>query len=329
MKRELCLTLLLASNMASADFTVETKLEDYGARTYDYVKNHFSFAYHGEFYGLRRDVNSESVADQKISDLKIMHNPTITYKMADNWQLSTTAEFKYSDLPDNAADASFPNGFYRGLSTFTRKNVLSEKEHGIELDLGIARRQFNTGSKQASGAYALSSYGNNRAIATLIKNFGKNNANLVAQFLNNDFKTNKKTTWKNSVELVPTLTLQLTDKISYMINDDMVINLAKDKSNVKQAAISHEMNFAYVNVQWTDKLGTYLQEKYVHVEDFTNNFQSQKDSMIQFVGLSFSATPKAIVTFEVSQEVLKSADSRTFSKGLSNPELALYLDYSI
>lgn len=198
MRRGIFLTLLLASNFANADFSIETQLEDYGSRSVDYIKSHFSLIYHGEFVGTRRDVNSENEEDRKLADIKIMHNPTLIYKFMDNWQISASAEFKFSDLPDEMADASYPNSFYRGLATLTRKNILSEKEHGVELDLGIARRQFNTGAKQKAGPYALGSYGNNRIIATLIKNIEKNNFSLVAQVLNNDYKVSKKSTWKNS-----------------------------------------------------------------------------------------------------------------------------------
>lgn len=114
-----------------------------------------------------------------------------------------------------------------------------------------------------------------------------------------------------------------------MVNDDIVINQAKDKTNVNKASVTHEMNYAYLNFQWNDKIGTYLQEKYVHVENFTNDFRSKSDTFVQYIGVSYSATPKAIVTFELGQEIAKSADDRLISKGFSKPDLAFYLDYSI
>ncbi len=327
-KNLLTFTLLLSGHVYGQS-TIETSLGDLNSQIYNYAKEHFSASYHGEMYAVRRDVDSLEASDQKMNDIKIMHNPTLVYKPTKEWQVLATGEFKFSDQPSPGAD--YPNGFYRALFTLSRKSILNEKDHGIQLDAGIGRRQFNTGSAQAAGGqFALSSYGNNRVFATVTKTKGKHSASLFAQFLNNDYKKATATTWKNSVELIPTLNLQLTEKLSFLFNDDIVINTPKSNSTDRNVSVSHDMNLAVFTYQWNDKVSTYYQLKYGHTENFTNNFQTQDDFFNHFAGVSYSFTPKATVTFEVGSELARARDGKDLlSKKVTYPELALYVDYAI
>lgn len=287
-----------------------------------YLKEHFSASYHGEFYFQRRmdDYISAAVKNEKdkdIQDIRYMHNPTVIYKPTPNWQVLATAEFKYTDA---LAKGTFVNDYYRSLVTLTRKNLLTEKEYGFGLDLGIGRRDFNTRTSP-------SNYGNSRVFTTISKTFGKHSGSLFVQYLNNDPKKSTATTWKHGLEVIPTLNLQLTQKLSYLFNDDINFNTPKYKTTKRDLSITHEMNVAYLNYQWNDKIATYYQLKYYHIEDFTTNFQSKDDWMEHYAGITYSFTPKISITGEVGNEIIHAHDRRDFfAEKAAYPELALYLD---
>ncbi|MFA6237752.1 MAG: hypothetical protein WC635_10530 [Bacteriovorax sp.] len=326
----LSLTAVLLSGQAYAQSLLETSV-DWSSSILDYTQKHFSASYHGEVYGVRRDTESESANDRNVKDFKIMHNPTLIYKPVENWQALATAEFKYSDQAAENAGADYPNGFYRGLLTLTRKNILTEKENGLKMDLGIGRRQFSTGPKQQSGGdYALSSYGNNRVFSTLSKTLGRADTSVFLQYLHNDYKKATASTWKHSAEIIPTINVPITTNLSYLFNDDIVINTPKYDNTDRAFSISHEMNLAYVTYTWSDKISTYYQLKFLHSENFTNDFQSQDDSFAHYTGMTYAFTPKNSVTAEVGSELAHARDGRDgFSKKVAYPELALYLDFAI
>lgn len=293
-----------------------------GQKVLSYMKEKFSVSYHGEFYFLRRcnaDCSNLVEDEKDVQDLKTLHSPTLIYKPIKDIQFLATAEFKYSDK-DN--DGTYRNGFYRSLFTLTKKNILTEKVNGVTLDAGIGRRQFYTG-----GTPDYSSYGNNRVFSTVSKTFGKHNGSLFVQYLHNDYKHPVATTWEHGIELLPTINLQLTEKLTWLINDDIVINTSKLDNNARDFYISHEMNIAYINYQWTDKLGTYYQQKYYHTEDFTKDPGSVDDFFEYYIGASYSFTPKATVTAEVGSEMFHARDGKDFfAKKMKFPEFALYVD---
>ena len=324
------LTTLLLAGQAYGQATIETSLDNWDSKVLDYVSKHFSATYHGEVYGVRRDTEGQSSTERNVSDYRIMHNPTLIYKPSENWQVLATAEFKYSDQ-DELAGASYPNAFYRSLFTLTRKNVLTEKEHGVKMDLGIGRRQFATGADQRmDGKFPLASYGNNRVFGIFSKKMGEVDGSLVAQYLHNDYKKTNDNTWNHSVELIPSFNIQITDNLSYFFNDDIILNTAKTNNTDREFAITHEMNVAYLNYSWSDKISTYYQLKYLHLEGFGAGYQSQDDYLEHYTGLTYSITPKNTVTFEVGSELAHARDGRDgFSKKIAYPELALYLDLAI
>ncbi|MDO9182484.1 MAG: hypothetical protein Q7U04_08745 [Bacteriovorax sp.] len=323
-------TALLSTQVYAQSFS-EFSMGDLSNSAIDYTKSHFSAMYHGEIYGVRRDVDSENLDNHIIKDYKIMHNPTLIYKPMENLQVLATAEFKFSDQPKENAGVDYPNGFYRGLFTLTRKNILSEKENGIQLDAGIGRRQFNTGvAQQEGGNFALPSYGNNRVFTTLTKTLGKSSTSLMLQYLSNDYKKSSEKTWKNGLEVIPTVNIQITDKLSYLFNDDMVVNTPKFSNTDRNFSATHDMNLAVFTFQWSDKISTYYQLKYLHIENFTNAYQSKDDSFSHFAGVGYAFDPKNVVTFEVGSELAHARDGRDgFSKKVLYPELAVYLDFAI
>jgi len=297
-----------------------------GQQILQYMKDHFSASYHGEYYFQRRmddffATNDENNKD--IQDIRYMHNPTVIYKPTKNWQVLATSEFKYTDAPA-AQRGSFVNDYYRSLFTVTRKGIMNEKEYGFNLDAGVGRRDFNT-------RVASSSYGNYRAFSTISKTFGKHNGSLFVQYLFNDPKNVKSASqWKHGLELIPTVNLQLTDKLSYLFNDDIVINSSYLDTNARDFYVSHEMNLAYVNYQWTDKISTYYQLKYYHTEDFSKAFQSKDDFMEHYAGVGYAVTPKITITAEVGNEIIHAHDRRDFfGQKAAYPEFALYLDAAL
>lgn len=285
-----------------------------------YMKEKFSASYHGEYYITRRLPFYEPITDneqKKIQDLLIMHNPTLIYKPSTNWQALATAEFKYSDKPNYVV---YPNTFFRSLFTITRKNILTEESNGVKLDAGIGRRQFNTG-------LAVASYGNNRIFTTLTKGKGS----LFLQYLQNDYRKSSATTWKHGFEVIPTYSFQLSEKLTWLFNDDIVINTSKFDNNQRDYYITHDMNIGYFTYQWTDKFSTYYQLKYVHLRyDFTKDYRSDLESIDYYIGASYSFTPKLTLAGEFGSQLFRAGDGKNlFAENVKYPEFAFYLDFSL
>ncbi|MEA9358324.1 hypothetical protein SHI21_18965 [Bacteriovorax sp. PP10] len=302
----------------------KAKLEDQ-AGVYGYIKSHFSASYHGEYYFTRKDVSSANSDDHDIQDLKIMHNPTITYRPFTNWKLLATSEFKYTDAE---AQGSFINRHYRSLVLLTRENVLTEKENGIKMDIGVGRRIFDRNHG------AQTSYGNNRINTSLSKKFGeKLSTSLLAQYLANDPAKGKITnkTWKHSLELIPSFTYQITDKITYFFNDDFILNSAWQNDTAKDFDISHEMNIGYVSYQYNDKNSSYFQFKYLHVSGAAFQEATKVDDWFEYyIGHTYSFTPKLSLTGEVGSKIFGAHDGKDFfANEVKYPEFAIYFDYAL
>lgn len=188
-----------------------------------------SVSYHGEYYITRSNT-------ENLSDLKIMHNPTIGFNLPMDMKLSATAEFNYS----KSGAGKFPNSFYRGLLSFSKSNLLTEKEYGFQLDAGLARRYFDSRVQNN----LTGTYGNTRINTTITKNFGENNASLFAQILLNDIKQKDPSQWKTGLELIPTINIQLTKDLTYTFTDDINFNTADTSGSVNSVTMSHEASFA-------------------------------------------------------------------------------------
>jgi hypothetical protein len=288
-----------------------------------YVKDKFSLSYHGEYYYQRRDALSTDKEERKLQDMRVMHNPTIIYRPFKDWKFLFTSEFKYTDSP---AVGSWIHGHYRSLALLTKENILTETDHGIKMDVAIGRRIFDRNGGAAS------SYGNNRVNTTISKKFGSHSGSLMAQYLYNDPANQKinSDTWKHSLELIPTINLQLTDKMTYFFNDDIVINTPwQDVPTQNDLAMTHEMNVGVLSYQFNDVNSSYFQLKYLHIEDFTQ-YKNQEDWLEYYIGHTYSFTPKMSMTFEIGSELVKNSDGRDgFSKKIEYPELAVYFDVAL
>ena len=317
----------------------KAKAED-SAGFLGYMKSHFSASYHGEFY-LTRNVDFDQARAQgtsvapdptgpftdeeiKLQDLRILHNPTVIYRPIPNWKLLVTSEFKYTDA---VAQGTYINRHYRSLILLTRENVLTEKDDGIKMDLTIGRRIFDR-NKGAAG-----SYGNTRVNASFSKKFGeKLSTSLLAQYLANDPVHAKvaSTTWKHSLELVPSFTFQITDKLSYFFNDDFIINTPWITNDFNNISISHEMNIGVVTYQFNDKNSAYFQFKYLHTAAPFQEVSAMDDWFEYYIGYTYSVTPKFSITPEVGSEIFRAKDNRSFfAEKLKYPEFAIYVDLSL
>lgn len=324
----LALALLLTTSAFAQDNqkAEEAKTgESLAASSYNYLKSHFSASYHGEYSFTRKDISSTNEADHDIQDLKIMHNPTVVYRPSANLKLLVTSEFKYTDA---AAKGTFVNRYYRSLVLLTRENVLTEKDNGIKLDFTLGRRLNDRNHGTAK------SYGNNRVNVSMSKKFGeKLSTSLLAQYLSNDPVHSQvdASTWRHSFEFIPSFTWQITDKISYFFNDDIIISSAYISNDHQNIEISHEMNIGVVTYQFNDQNSAYFQLKYVHAS--ANNFaiaQNTIDTFDYYIGHTYTFNPKLSLTSEMGSNLVSSRDGRDFlANAAKYPEFALYLDYSL
>ncbi len=290
-----------------------------------YVKEKFTFSYHGEFYYKRLDPLSADKEDRKLQDTFIMHNPTITYSPIKDLKFLATSEFKYTDAPAAYA-RTYIDRHYRSLVTLTKSNILTDAQHGLKLDFGIGRRIFDRNEGSATV------YGNNRAFVSMSKKINDSSLGLFVQYLNNDPAKGKITnsTWKHSLELIPSISLQLTEKLSYFFNDDFVVNTPwRDVPSQNDYSISHDMNIGVLSYQVNETNSSYFQLKYLHFEDFTQ-YKDQYDWFEYYIGHTINISPKASLTFEIGSELARGSDGRDgLSKKIEYPELALYVDFSL
>ena len=281
-----------------------------------YVKEKFEFAYHGEYYVVHDP-------DNKLKDFKHMQMPILTYRPFKNIKLNSLAEFKYADRPD----AAYTNRYYRSLFTLTLENVLTEKENGFKMDVGIARRVYDRKSFP-------NTYGNSRVFASFSRNIpggsGKNTASLLTQYLLNDTKNISASTWEHSIELIPVVSLQLMDNLSFALQDDFTFYTSKLSSNPRKTQIGHEA-YATFTLKLMDKLSPYLQFRYVHGDSFkaTEAGKHQNsDEIAYFIGAGYNLTSKITLTPEIGNVATTSSDDKVIADTFKYIDLALYVDIS-
>ena len=296
--------------------------QNFAYTMFDYIKKKFTVSYHGEFYGTRPDATSTNEDERHIQDLRIMHSPTITYRPIENWRLLVNSEFKYTDA---TARQTFVNRHYRSLVQLTREKILTEKANGIGLSAAITRRIIDR-----INAPFNRNYGNSRASVTLSKTWmEKHSSSLVVQYLNNDIAVHTRESWRHGYNLIPTITFQLTDKITWLFNDDFSVNTPWENDTANSYTIIHDMNIGYITYQWDDKNGTYFQMKYLHQDAFGQT-RNSSDTFDYYIGHSYSFTPKFTVTGEIGSNAFSSSDGKSFfSEYIKYPEVALYIDWSI
>ena len=281
-----------------------------------YVKEKFELSYHGEYYAVHG-------ATDQLTDHSSLHMPILTYKFAKNWKFTGLAEFKYTD----SGTAGYPNRFYRALYTITRENLLTEKDHGITMNVGIARRVMDRKSSP-------SGFGNNRIFANFSRSIpggsGKNTASLLTQYLHNDPKNLSATTWKHGIELIPAVNLQLTDKLSYSLQDDINYMTSYYTNNPRKASLTHEA-YSTFTYKKSDLVSPYFQLRYVHGDSFNAPAEPgpyMSDTLTYFIGAGFAMTSKLTLTPEIGTDIFASSDGKSLANKFKYIDLALYVDYS-
>lgn len=295
-------------------------------------KDKLILSFHGEFGITRKDSttddnvmtnpnnNGEGKSLGKLKDFTQFYNPAIGYKLTDSITFSSSWEFRYAD---HTGRPKFTNRFYRALFSLSKSNILTEKEYGFQLDAGIARRYFDRKAVP-------STYGNDRINMTLTKNFDKNNVSLFLQYLTNDPKNaSSNETWRRGYEIIPTANLQLTDKLSLTITDDININTPWTAGKtINDVTISHEFNFAVFTYKVNDLVSSYLQLKYNYLQYGFYNPGTFEDYEY-YIGASYSVTPKITLTAEMGSSIFEAHDSKSgTSEKLKKPEFTLYVDAS-
>lgn len=316
---------LEAKRAEEAKIAAEKAKEENQGPIWGFLKSKVSASYHGEYYFSRKDINSANKEDHDLQDFKVMHNPTIIIRPVKNWKFLATSEFKYTDAE---AKGTFINRHFRSLVLITRENLLTEKEDGIKLDMGVGRRIFDRNHGKASG------YGNSRINTSISKKFGENlSTSFFAQYLYNDPAKGKiaATTWKHSLELIPSFTYQITDKLSYFFNDDFILNTPWRGDTAEDFDISHEMNIGVVSYQFNDANSAYFQFKYLHFSGKPFDKAPTIDDWFEYyIGYTHSFTPKISLTAEVGSKIFGAKDGRDFfAKEVQYPEFALYFDMAL
>lgn len=325
MLSKLFLTLAIAASFSSAFAADEVKPTEKKLS----LLERFSFTYHGEFGLVRKDSTTDDNvygnAEGKLKDITHFHNPTIGFKLSDTVKLSTSFEFRYAD---HEGRPKFTNRFYRALVSLTKSKILTEQDYGFQLDAGIARRYFDRVSVP-------STYGNDRVNVTLTKTWGENNASLFLQYLANDPKLPVTAAtsamygqWRRGYEVIPTLNLQLTDKLSYTFTDDINYNTPWYGNVTTDGTWSHELNFAVLTYKLNDQISPYLQLKYNYADAGFTSVGTSED-YDYYVGVTLNLTPKISVTGEMGSVLFESHDGKSgFSNKATKPEFTLYVDAS-
>ncbi len=295
--------------------------QNYAYTAFDYLKKKFTLSYHGEYYLTRRDITSANTDDHDLQDLKIMHSPTVVYRPVENWKFVFNSEFKYSD----AVDSSFPNRHFRSIAILTREKILLEKEHGFRLDAGVTRRFNDRVVARAKD------YGNSRAFVTLYKTWMEKHAsNLVIQYMRNDPAEGQTTnrTFKHALNLIPTITWNITSKLSWLFNDDFVLYSSWNDTE-EEFKTFHDMNIAFISYAFDDKNSSYFQFKYIQDESF-NTARNRVEYFPYYIGHTYAFTPKMSLTAELGSNMFESKDGRAFfAKAMEYPEFALYFDFAL
>lgn len=288
-------------------------------KAWKHVKERVSLSYYGEYYSAR----DKSTND--IDSLNMIHTPSLSYKAFDNWRFKASGDFRMNTRGESTG--TYPNQYFRSLYSITRENVFTEADDGIKLNLGVARRQFSQHVQPVS-------YGNWRLTAEVNKALSpRANLNVFALYLFNDYKKaaiGDLGTWKHGLNIIPSLTVQLTDKLSVLVYTDSIAYFAKYRGQGQNFYWIHDSTPALFTYQFNDVHSSYLQLKYIHStggEAYSKTLRERSDSYGAFIGHNFQLTPKFLITPEIGSTALfKSKDGRDgFTEKAKYLDLALYI----
>jgi hypothetical protein len=310
--------LALAISVVSFGAAEVVKSETMGQEALKYVKEKFEFAYHGEYYFVHD-------ADNKLKDFRHMQMPILTYKPLVNWKLTALAEFKYADSEAGVA-LGYPNRFFRSLYNLTRENVLVEKDNGVKMDLGIGRRVYDRKT-------FANTFGNSRLFANFAKalpgGMGKNTSTLLVQYFYNDPKNVTATSFRHGLELLPTISLQLSPKFTFGFQDDINFQNSWLSNNPRSIAVTHEA-YSTLTYNHNDFVSPFFQFKYVHDDSFAAPKKPgtpvTSDTISYALGAGLTLTKKITLTVEATSDIFASSDNYTLADKFKYIDFDMALD---
>lgn len=304
------LTFLTSSELYAQSATVDAKAVPKLKEDHAYLKEKLKLSLHAEF-GL-----AHTGASDKLNNFTQFYLPTIGWNFKKDFSLTASSEIKYASIDGTAG---FPNRFYRSLITLTRSEVLSEKDDGVKLNLGFARRYFDQISYPAA-------YGNTRLIATFSKTIGNASLFIPVTYLQNDPKlTVDLGTWRHTLELTPDLSFKISDKLSLSINDDFLFTTPWNKNTVNRSTIGHE-SYGTANYQFSDMYSGYVQYHYVHSESFENNETSDNLGYILATGVNVAKNTS--VSLEMGSVLFASSDKKIIADTWNKPNFTVLFDWA-
>jgi hypothetical protein len=292
--------------------------EDTATSATSLFKEKFKLSIHTEF-GLAHQTDSQETPE-KFNNFTQFYLPTIGWNFKKDLSLTISSEFKYASIDKTA---TFPNRLRRGLITFTKSEVLTEKEDGVKMNLGFARRYFDRMTLPDT-------YGNNRFIATFGKTMGIATLSMPITYLHNDPKDTTTDpldeNWRHTLELTPDLSFKLSDNLTLSINDDFLITKPWNGNTLNSTTFAHE-SYGTVTYQLTDMFSLYGQYHYLHAEYFAKN--TKDDSLGYLVGTGINVAKNTTVTLEMGSVFLASKDNKTIAKTWKQPDFTVYFDWAL
>ena len=306
------LTLFTSSQLYAQIATLDNQTvpkEDYA-----YIKEKLKLSLHTEFGVSHQSENQKS--PNKLNDFTQFYLPSIGWNFKKDFFLLVSSEIKYASVDGTA---KFPNRFYRGLISLTKSEILSEKDDGVKLNLGVARRYFD----QISYPVA---YGNTRIIVTLAKTMGITSLVLPVTYLQNDPKdTTDLELWRHTLELTPDLSFKITDKLTLSINDDFLYITPWNNKTLKKSAFTHD-SYGTASYQFTDMFSSTGQFHYVHNQIFNANDSS--DTLGFLVSSGVNTTKNTSISLEMGSVFFESSDQKTLASSWNKPDFTVYFDWA-
>ncbi len=314
-------TLMLLSHLLMASsfvFIANVQAEDKPAAAAPLHK--FSGSY-GVDYLFEPNEEAETYPEQEYKKQRAIVYPSFKYTYDSKFSFGLTPEFRYNNGYQNGGYNTRPGKvhFARALFTAMVNNVLTEKDHGLKVDMGYVRRVFNQTTNPGN-------YGNHR-----FRVFVSKKLNDTINFsVNNDFLYNATVDWKDSdwklwYNPISTVNFTLSEKLSFMMYYDWSVRkFHREQPNKENIDIITE-NSNILTYTFNDVYSAGSNFKFDYNLD-----RSEKETVNFYVApfVTKNLTDKISLSFEVSWTTHKEGDGK---KGLEPkekfweyPDMAIY-----
>ena len=326
------ITPVIVSHSSSRSFNLKTDIASLRANDPKDSLVKYS-AYWGFDYVSEPQASVGGVVNKDYKKQRAIVYPGFSLTYDKKWNYGFAPEFRYNNGYQTGGYPT-PKGrleYVRGLFNITRKNVLNEKDHGFNLDVGYVRRVFNKG--------VLNNNGNHRLRTVLSKtvndkiNFSIFNEilynatdNWAKATLNNDTGVYDNNQWKFIDNIKPRVNVTLTEKLALTFVYD--INVSFYHRDVNQ--VPHKKDFTSENhhiIVYT------INDKYSLGSDFKFNYSYDRSgnpdqSLIIAPYTTVYVTPTTSISFEVAWTYSQANDNYDGFAPKRNfhqyPDLAIY-----